>query len=258
MTGNHISSAYSTVTNTAGQEYTMTETGSNFTLTDTGSLSSNDTGSGNTIEGTYTTNTVGTDNYTLQEHGTNLSSQSFSQSITGTDNYTISETGNQANNTYSRGISGGGSYNETSIVASSPTILSGSYSLSNSENADARTGALSQSGLLGRYSLLTYFVDVSNADASSPGNMNFSPVGRAFVDPNSEDDDADEEGGEEPPALHLEFGNLTPPPSRSTVDTGLGRLSFNTPENLFSQLLDRTSGPMAQMRLRSCGVTRFL
>ncbi len=43
--------------------------------------------------------------------------------------------------------------------------------------------ALSQTGLLGRYSLLTYFVDVSNADANSPGNMNFSPVGRAFVDP---------------------------------------------------------------------------
>jgi hypothetical protein len=33
----------------------MTETGSDFTLTETGSLSSNDTGSGNTIEGTYTT-----------------------------------------------------------------------------------------------------------------------------------------------------------------------------------------------------------
>ena len=190
MTGNHISSAYNTVTNTTGQDYTMTETGSNFTLTDTGSLSSNGTGSGNTIEGTYNSTVIGTDGYTLQEHGTNLSSQSFSQSITGTDNYTISETGNQANNTYSRGISGSGSYNETSIVASSPTILSGTYSLSNSENADARTGALSQSGLLGRYSLLTYFVDVSNADASSPGNMNFSPVGRAFVDPASGDSEA--------------------------------------------------------------------
>lgn len=182
-TGNNISTAYTTVTNTAGQSYTMTETGSDFTLTETGSLSSNSTGSGNTIEGTFSTNTTGTDNYTMHEHGINTDSQSFCQSITGTDEYTISETGNNANQTDTRDISGSGSYSELLVVASSPTVLSGDYSLSNSEDADARSGALSQSGDLGRYALLTYFVDVSNADASTPGNMNFSPVGRAFVDP---------------------------------------------------------------------------
>lgn len=190
-TGNNISTAYTTVTNTAGQSYTMTETGSDFTLTETGSLSSNSTGSGNTIEGTFSTNTTGTDNYTMHEHGINTDSQSFCQSITGTDEYTISETGNNANQTDSRDISGSGSYSELLVVASSPTVLSGDYNLSNDENADARSGALSQSGDLGRYALLEYFVDVSNADASSPGNMDFSPVGQAFVDGNAASVDED-------------------------------------------------------------------
>ena len=63
------------------------------------------------------------------------------------------------------------------------TTSSGGYSYSLSEDAVVLSGAFSQSGGLGRYSLLVYFVDASNADASTPGNMNFSPVGRAFVDP---------------------------------------------------------------------------
>ena len=82
---------------------------------------------------------------------------------------------------------GGGSYTETMVVTigGTPTTTtpSGTYSFSMSETSNADSASFSQSGTDGPYALLVYFTDVSNADASTPGNMNFSPVGRPFQDP---------------------------------------------------------------------------
>ena len=75
----------------------------------------------------------------------------FYQSITGTDTYTLTEFGNSVNGSDTSTITGSGTYSEYMVVASSPTILSGSYGLGNSESEDALSGALSQSGSLGRY-----------------------------------------------------------------------------------------------------------
>ena len=109
------------------------------------------------------------------------------QTITGSESYTETESGNTVSQTYTRGITGSGTYSETMVVTiggtPTTTTSSGGYSYSLSEGAVVLSGAFSQSGGLGRYSLLVYFVDASNADASTPGNMNFSPVGRAFEDP---------------------------------------------------------------------------
>jgi hypothetical protein len=53
------------------------------------------------------------------------------------------------------------------------------------ETEDATSGTLTQALTgLDRYGILEYWNDVSNTGSGkTPGNMNFSPVGRAFVDP---------------------------------------------------------------------------
>ena len=73
-TGNSITSAYS-LNQSATATYSMSETDgqspSAYALTETGTLTSTTTESRNTIVGTYDRTITGTDDYSLEETGTN-------------------------------------------------------------------------------------------------------------------------------------------------------------------------------------------
>jgi hypothetical protein len=186
QTGNYVTGGYS-LTNSASESYSMTETASAFTLTETGSESNNTNENGNTISGGYTRTIMGTDTYSMTETGTN-SGNPFSEVVTGTDTVTLTETGNTGTQAYDRSIVGTGTYTRTDsgTGATLSNVPSGTLSYTATETANVLGAEFSQAETgTNRYSLLEHFTNVSNTgNGNTPGNMNFSPFGQPFVDPN--------------------------------------------------------------------------
>ena len=167
----------------------MSETGA-FTLTETGTLSSIKNETGNTTTGTYARTITGNDGYSMVETGVNLSGNNFGQTITGSESYPETESGNTVSQTYTRGITGSGTLKQRNDGRDHWRYPDHHHNPLRRIIATACPKGLTWSPErfqpirpLGRYALLVYFVDASNADASTPGNMNFSPVGRPFQDP---------------------------------------------------------------------------
>ncbi len=183
-TGDSVSGTYTT-TRTATDNYSMTETCSSYTVTETGTTQTTTTETGNSQTADYSRTITGTDNYTIGETGSTASG-SYQESVWGSDTYTQTETGNSLNQTFSRQISGTETYTR-SESGGGATLGSGSGSIGYTvqETGDSRAGVLSQSETGDdRYSLLESFDNVANAaGGSSPGHLDYSPVGLAFGDP---------------------------------------------------------------------------
>jgi hypothetical protein len=194
--GNVITGDY-TQNETAAGTYTMTESDGpvsgptrdiavgNFSLNETGSLSLTTAETGNTQDGSYTRTQSATDLYTLTEVGKNIGGM-FTETVIGTDTPTLTESGNSANQYYSRSITGGGTYtlSESGTGGTeTPGTRTNSYALT--ETSDARSGMLSQSETgTDRYGMLERYVNVANTSSGNqPGNMDYHPFGRPFVDP---------------------------------------------------------------------------
>jgi len=173
-----------TITGSASNSYSMTETASTFTLTVTGSLTETNHETGNAVDGTYTSTTTPTDSYSMTETGATTGG-TFTETVTGTDTATTTETGNSDAQTLSRTIIVGGSYTRTD-TGPGATLGSGSGSIGGTvnETADSRSGIFGDTTTgTNRYSLLEKFTNVANTQSNtSPGNMEFQPVGEAFQD----------------------------------------------------------------------------
>ena len=180
--GDNISGSYSSNVSST-DTYTLTEAGVDWTITENGTNTPTTQETGNTVLGTYSRTQTGADVYSITETGTN-SGGSYSEVVTGTDTYTLSESGNTANQTFTRTITGGGSYTRTD-TGPGATLPNGSGNISYSvqESGDERAGLLSQSETgTDRYGLLQVFNNVANTGASTPGYLDFSPVGLPFSD----------------------------------------------------------------------------
>jgi len=181
-TGNTISGDF-TITGSASNSYSMTETASTWTLTVTGSLTETNHETGNAVDGTYTSTITPTDSYSMRETGT-ITGGAFTETVTGTDTATTTETGNSDAQTLSRTIAVSGSY----VRTDTGPLGSGSGSIASTltETADSRSGIFSDTTTgTNRYSLLEKFTNVANTGSStSPGNMEFQPIGAAFQDGN--------------------------------------------------------------------------
>jgi hypothetical protein len=160
--------------NGSADSYQVTETG---TLTTTGS----DTG--NSVQGTYTRSQQGSDAYNLSETGT--ANGGYTESIQGSDTYILTQSGDTPNQTFSRTLTGSGTYTlQDSGPGATLTSGSGSCAYSLQESGSWRGGSLSQTETgSDRYSLLQDFANVSNAANGTPGHLDFSPVGLPFTDP---------------------------------------------------------------------------
>ncbi len=137
---------------------------------------------GNADSGEYSQTQVGTDDYTLTESDT-LIPDGYSEIVTGTDNVNQSETGNSLAATYSRTIGGDGDYIRTETGGTlGDSTSSTSYSLT--ENANTRTGDFSQTETgTDRYGQLEEWTNAAQRNGvSTPGHLNYSPFGEAYVD----------------------------------------------------------------------------
>jgi YwqJ-like deaminase len=191
QTGDQVSGDY-TLSQSASATYSLSESGSNatsdFTLVETGANCPTTQETGNKVVGSYTQSVSGADAYTLIEIGAD-SFGDFTETVTGSDSFSQTKSGDPANQTYVRTQSGTGSYSlqDTGTGATLPSGT-GTIAYTVQETADARSGDLRQSETgQDRYALLECFNNVSNTgNGNSPGNMNYSPFGDPFVDPDAE------------------------------------------------------------------------
>ena len=136
------------------------------------------------MTGAFTTNTTGTDLYTLSESGTLTGSGTFAETVTGTDAYSgTTDVGNTAQQTDTSTTTGGGAWTRTASGAATGGSGTNAYTLT--ETGDALVGNFSQSETgTDRYGLVEAFDNVANdASGNTPGNVSFHSVGLPFRDP---------------------------------------------------------------------------
>jgi len=162
--------------------YSMTETSDtalgDWTVGEYGVDVTTITGTANSIQGGYSQYELANDNYTLVETGSG-----YSEHLTGSDGATQYETGNTIAAVYSRTVDGGGAYTLSETGGTlTPTTSSDPYTLT--ESANTRTGDFSESETgADRYGLLQQWANVASTNGvSTPGHLNFSPFGEAYVD----------------------------------------------------------------------------
>jgi hypothetical protein len=232
QTTNNVNSLQTT-NETFDTSYTMVETSAtptgSWTLTENGIDTISQYQTSNLLTGAYTQTQTGTDAYTLIETGT--LSGAFSESVTGTDTISQLEVGNSIQGTYTKDLAGGGSY---SLSEAGGSLASGSgtsrYSLT--ETANVLTGNISSNETgTDRYELLQEFVNIADTNGvTTPGHMEYSLFGIAFVDGNPV-------GHHYVPFSVLNDANIHPWLSTDAYKMGMGAYSGPTfPKHNYGEL----------------------
>src|SRR5207247_5190498 len=123
------------------------------------------TKTGNQIAGGYTITDSATDNYSMQESGSNPMG-AYYETVTGTDVVTMTESGNSGNQTFTRTTSIAGSYTLIDVGdGATHDSGSGTYTIAPDENAHVIGGFFEQpkGNSIGRYAMLEFFNDCANA-----------------------------------------------------------------------------------------------
>ena len=186
--GNSVTGV-SSFTQAGSASYDVWQTQANgadgYTLDASGTQDYTRTGTASAVTGEVSTSETGSDGYTLEQSGT-LGTRTYTLQVLGTDAYTTVETSNTQNGGFTRSLTGTDSFatTETGDDAGVPfsTSNSGSNSFGQTNTGNYVDGAisLSSSGTT-RYGQLEGFNNASDPGSGTPGDVDFSPVGAAFV-----------------------------------------------------------------------------